>query len=99
MRGDVAGAAVPSGLIAIRHFGAVTDMLECAETRCDTAGDPADIAMPHARISDALLRQQVMSAQRSCADMLFPRGRTACMQGRDAAGAPTQRTVTSARAA
>jgi len=98
MREHVVGAEVPSDLMAIKHFGAATEAVEDAGIRCTTAVDVADIAMLHARMSDALLRQHDISEQRICGAAPFPRGSTACMQGRDVAGAPAQRTVTSANA-
>jgi len=58
---------------------------------------PASPIIPQARIRAPRLRQHGMSAQRT--DMADDAvGRRACAHGRAVAGAPTQRTVTSARA-
>jgi hypothetical protein len=91
----MAGSLDASGLTEIRHFGAESSF-DVREWRSTTVA--FDIGIEQAFIRWALFLQQAMSAH-LISDAVEPAtGRTAFMQGAAEAGAPTQRTLTSASA-
>jgi len=87
-----AGWLDPIGVIEIRHRG-----VDVAETKGDV--DCIEfMAMLHARIKFALLRQHDISAHLNCSGAAESKASTALAHGSAAADAPTHRTLTCARA-
>ena len=88
------GLVVPSDLIVTMHFGEAANA-ECSQVVDERVGRFMHEAVWHI----AMLRQQGIVEKLATMDFWVGASITSCTHGLEEAGAPAQRTLTSARAA